>query len=148
VVIKDHKEQRTSGPELDNNQAFIQASSHNQFGRRISPTSKFFIMSAKKTQNDFIEDTASETRNVNEALETTFDGLSQEEYNALEKKRKAPVLKKKKKNSTSSNAVLSGLEDRSSSHHCLVWHFHLQYPRPLQHCECSSWRLTERSQSL
>ena len=94
MVIKDHKEQRTSGQELDKNQAFIQASiqaliqafSNNQFGQRISPTSKF-IMSAEKTQSDFIEDKASETRNVNEALQPTFDGLSQEEYIALEKKR-------------------------------------------------------------
>jgi hypothetical protein len=44
-------------------------------------------MSAEKTQSDFIEDKASETRNVNEALQPTFDGLSQEEYIALEKKR-------------------------------------------------------------
>ena len=90
MVIKDHKEQRTSSQELDKNQAFIQASiqafSNNQFGQRISPTSKL-IMSAEKTQSDFIEDKASETRNVNEALQPTFDGLSQEEYIALEKKR-------------------------------------------------------------
>ena len=90
MVIKDHKEQRTSGQELDKNQAFIQAFiqafSNNQFGRRTSPTSKF-IMSAEKTQCDFIEDKASETPNVNEALQPTFDGLSQEEYIALEKKR-------------------------------------------------------------
>ena len=85
-MIKDHKEQRTSGQELDKNQAFIQAFSNNQFGQRISPTSKF-IMSAEKTQSDFIEDKASETRNVNEALQPAFDGLSQEEYIALEKKR-------------------------------------------------------------
>jgi hypothetical protein len=90
VVIKDHKEQRTSGQELDKNsafiQAFIQAFSNNQSGQRISSTSKF-IMSAEKTQSDFIEDKASETRNVNEALQPTFDGLSQEEYIVLEKKR-------------------------------------------------------------
>jgi hypothetical protein len=44
-------------------------------------------MSAEKTQSDFIEDKASETRVVNEALQQTFDGLSQEKYVALEKKR-------------------------------------------------------------
>ena len=49
-------------------------------------------MSAEKTQNDFIEDTASETRNVNEAIQPIFDGLSQEEYITLEKKRKPLVL--------------------------------------------------------
>ena len=49
-------------------------------------------MSAEKSQVDAIEDTSSETRNVNESLQLTFDGLSQEEYIALEKKRKVPAL--------------------------------------------------------
>jgi hypothetical protein len=49
-------------------------------------------MSAEKAQIDSIEDTSSETRNVNESQRPTFDGLSQEEYIALEKKRELPVL--------------------------------------------------------
>lgn len=49
-------------------------------------------MSAEKAQIDVIEDTSSATRHVNEAQSATFDNLSDEEYIALEKKRKVPVL--------------------------------------------------------
>jgi hypothetical protein len=49
-------------------------------------------MSAEKIQVDAVEDTSSETRNVNESLSPTFDGLSQEEYIALEKKRKVSIF--------------------------------------------------------
>lgn len=48
-------------------------------------------MSTEKTHINAIEDTSSETRNGNDTLPATFDGLSQEEYIALEKKRKIPV---------------------------------------------------------
>jgi len=49
-------------------------------------------MSVEKSQIDSIEDRATEFRNVNESLPSTFDGLSQEEHIALEKKRKIPLL--------------------------------------------------------
>ena len=49
-------------------------------------------MSAEKAQIDVVEDASSVTRDANEAQSVTFDNLSEAEYNALEKKRKLPVL--------------------------------------------------------
>jgi hypothetical protein len=51
-------------------------------------------MSAAKAKIEAVEDMSPVTGHVNEAQSPTFENLNEEEYIALEKKRKVPVLAK------------------------------------------------------